>query len=101
MSIRVRNGKCFWGVERGRYVRLTTSQPSVSRLSTQCGIHNILKPYRPAWPIRGVVFYMQMTFVPHRKRSYGLPRPVTGMILSLYVYVKYGCQGIGLCLQEH
>jgi hypothetical protein len=38
---------CLWGVECGRCVELTTSQPSVSRLSRQCGILNISHTYRP------------------------------------------------------
>jgi hypothetical protein len=38
--------KWFWGVERGRRVRLTIS-PSLSRLSRQCEILNISQHYRP------------------------------------------------------
>jgi hypothetical protein len=36
---------CSWGVERGRYLVLTTIPPSVSRFSRQCGIlisHNLI-----------------------------------------------------------
>jgi hypothetical protein len=51
--------KCFWGVERGRRLRLTTSQQSVSRLCGKCGILNISQPYRPERPITGIalLFY--------------------------------------------
>jgi hypothetical protein len=38
---------CFWGVESGLCIRLTTLPPSVSRLSRQCGTLNISQPYRP------------------------------------------------------
>jgi hypothetical protein len=29
----------------------------VSRLSRQCGILNILQPYRPPWPVTGIAFF--------------------------------------------
>jgi hypothetical protein len=47
--------------------------PSVSRLSRKCGILNILKPYRPPWPVTGDSF----TFLRHTKHTYGPSRPVT------------------------
>jgi hypothetical protein len=57
--------KYFWGVESGRRISLTASPPTVSRLSRQCGIFNILKPYRPPRPVTGVAllsFYFIFNF---------------------------------------
>jgi hypothetical protein len=48
----------FWGVERGRWVGLTTLPPSVSRLSRQCRILNISQPYRPSRPITGTALVL-------------------------------------------
>jgi hypothetical protein len=49
--------KCFWGVQRGRCVRLTIPLPSVSRLSRQCRILNISQPYRPSRLVTGIVLF--------------------------------------------
>jgi hypothetical protein len=44
----------FWRVMRGRCAGLTALPPSVSQLSTQCGILNISQPYRPWRPFAGI-----------------------------------------------
>jgi hypothetical protein len=46
--------KCFWGVECGRCVGLTTLPPSLSGLCRQCGVHNISQRYRPPRPVTGI-----------------------------------------------
>jgi hypothetical protein len=44
----------FLGVECGRCVRLAILPPSVSQLSIQCGIFNVVQPHRRPRPVTGI-----------------------------------------------
>jgi hypothetical protein len=67
-SNRYEHQECSWGVKRGLLARLTTSPPSVSRLSMKCGRLDVSQPYWPPQLVTGVAFLLICTVSQGTKR---------------------------------
>jgi hypothetical protein len=67
LLIEVSTRKSFWGVERGKHVRMTASPPSVCRLSRKWGTFDVSQPHRPPRSVKGMALLLYFLFMCFRE----------------------------------